>query len=152
MRPGISLRRGCAFVVGVVDMLDYGFAVMDDMRVRDVVHEEEQIIGAGAEVLIDLCKLRWILADVAGAGSDGAVHADSGVAVWAAGAIASEPLAPAVALGGFDAGTEVVAEDVGEGADAEVAGVLLVGMPGLKLEVVDRGDDLGIVAEGEARP
>jgi hypothetical protein len=51
-----------------------------------------------------------------------------------------------------DAGAEVVAEDVGEGADAEVAGVLLVGVPGVGLEVVDGGDDFGVVAPGEAGP
>jgi hypothetical protein len=34
---------------------------------------------------------------------------------------------PAVAFGGFDARAEVDAEDIGEGADAEGAGVVLVG-------------------------
>ena len=87
----------------------------------------------------------WVLADVAGTGGYGAVHAD-------ALRVGAEPLAPAVALGGLDAGAEVVAEDVGEGADAEVAGVLLVGVPGVALEVVDGGDDCGVVAPGEAGP
>ena len=66
--------------------------------------------------------------------------------------VGAEPLAPAVALGGLDAGAEVVAEDVGESADAEVAGVLLVGVPGVSLEFVDGGDDCGVVAPGEAGP
>ena len=40
-------------------------------------------------------------------------------------------------------GPKWIAEDVGERADAEVAGVLLVGVPGVALELVDGGDDLG---------
>ena len=74
---GVGLRGGCAFVVGVVDVLDYGFAVVQDVRVGDVVHEEEEIVGAGVDVLVDLGELGWILADVAGAGGYGAVHADA---------------------------------------------------------------------------
>ena len=46
----------------------------------------------------------------------------------------------------------MVAEDVGERADAEVAGVLLVDVPGVALELVDGGDDCGVVAPGEAGP
>jgi hypothetical protein len=64
------------------------------------MHEEQQVVGAGGERLVDCGELRRILADVAGAGGDGAVHAD-------AFAVGAEPLAPAVALGGFDAGAVV---------------------------------------------
>ena len=66
--------------------------------------------------------------------------------------VGAEPLAPAVALGGFDAGAVVDADDVGERAEAERAGVLLVDLPGVELELVDGGDDEWVVAEGEARP
>src|ERR1700743_804969 len=86
-----------------------------------------------------------MLADVAWTGAYGAVHAD-------AGCIGAEPLAPAVAFGGLDAGAVVVAENVGEGADAEVSRVLLVDLPGVALELVDGGDDSGVVAPGEAGP
>ncbi len=141
----VGLGGGGAFVVGVVDVLDYCFAVVEDVGVGDVVHEEEEVVGAGVDVFVDLGEFGWVLADVAGAGGYGAVHAD-------ALRVGAEPLAPAVALGGLDAGAEVVAEDVGEGADAEVAGVLLVDVPGVGLEVVDGGDDFGVVAPGEAGP
>ncbi len=46
---GVGLRGGCAFVVGVVDILDYGFAVVQDVGVGDVMHEEEEVVGTGGE-------------------------------------------------------------------------------------------------------
>ena len=73
----VGLRGGGAFVVGVVDVLDYGFAVVQDVGVGDVVHEEEEVVGAGVDVFVDLGEFRRVLADVAGAGGYGAVHADA---------------------------------------------------------------------------
>jgi len=72
---GVGLGGGCSFVVGVVDVLDYGLAVVEDVGVGDVVHEEEEVVGAGVDVFVDLGELGWVLADVAGAGGDGSVHA-----------------------------------------------------------------------------
>ena len=62
-----------------------------------MVEEEQQFVGRGRERFVDFRDGRAILADVAGAGGDGAVHADSFF-------VGAMPLAPAVFFGGFDVG------------------------------------------------
>ena len=98
-----------------------------------------------AEGLVNLRHFGRILACVAGAGRDAAVHADARV-------VGAVPLAPAVVFAGFDVGAVVAAGDVGEGLHAQRAGVVLIGRPGLHEHLVDRADHFGVGADGLARP
>ena len=141
----VGFRGGCPIVVSVIDILDYSFAVVQNVRVRNVMHEEEEVVGAGVDVFVDLGEFRRVLANVSGSSGDGAIHAN-------AGGICAKPLAPAVTLGGLDTGAEVIAEDVSERADAEVARVLLVDVPRVALQLVDSGDNCRIIPPSKARP
>ena len=134
-----------AFVMRIVDVLDHRFAGMQAVRIRDVVHEKQQIVRAGFERFVDPGHLRPVLADEAGAGGDGAVHAGA----FGIGAV---PLSPAVALGGLDVHAIVVAGDVGEGLETERTGVVFVGAPGAEENAADGRGGFAIRAEGEARP
>ncbi len=109
------------------------------------MQEEQQIVGAGGERLVNLGDGRAILADVAGAGGHRAIHAD---AVF----VGAMPLAPAVALGGFDVYAVVIAGDIGEGLQAERSGVVLIGAPGTELQGDDGFIHLGVAAERQAGP
>ena len=86
-----------------------------------------------------------VLADEAGAGRDGAIHAD---ALF----VGAVPLSPAVAFRGFDRDAVMIADDIGERLQTERAGVILVGAPGAELHAVDRLDDLRIAAERQPGP
>src|SRR5262249_28141118 len=64
----------------------------------------------------------------------------------------AEPLAPAIALGGFNAWPKMRTGDVGERPDAEWAGVALVDVPRRKQNLRNRAHHLRAVAEGQANP
>ena len=124
--PARRIRTGHrgALVVRIVDVLHQGLAVVQHVVVGNVVHEEQQAVGAGFQGLVDLSQLGWVLANEASARGDRAIHAD-------AFAVSPEPLPPAVALGRLDTGTVVDADDVGQAANAERTSVLLVHPPGV---------------------
>src|SRR5208283_4662366 len=88
---------------------------------------------------------RRVLRDVASAGGYGAVHADAVVN-------GAMPLTPAVSFRRFHARTVVAAENVGERASAERAGVALINIPGREEHGVDRADCFQVVAKCQARP
>ena len=56
---------GCAFVMAVVEVLDYGFAVVEFVGVGDVVEEEEQVVGGCGGVFVELGEFWGVLAGVA---------------------------------------------------------------------------------------
>ena len=85
------------------------------MRVRHVMHEEQQVVRTVVSSDSYIWRTgRRILADVAGAGRDRAIHADALV-------VGAMPLSPAVALRRFDRDAVVIADDVGERLQAERA-------------------------------
>ena len=122
--PVVHELRGLrgALVVAVVDVLDDGFSVVQFVGVGHVVEEEQQVVGRGGGGLVDLRDFWRVLADVARAGGDGAIHADAFV-------IGAVPLAPAVVFAGLDVRAVVAAGDVGERLQAERAGVVFVRGP-----------------------
>ena len=134
-----------AIVVAVVDMLDDCFAGPKTIVVGHVVEEEQEVVGRGGGSLIDLRDFWRILAHVAGAGGDGAVHTHTLM-------IGAVPLAPAVVLAGFDVGAVMAAGDVGEGLHAEGTGVGLVGGPRLHEHFRHNTIDHGIGADCLERP
>ena len=94
------------------------------------MEEQQQIVGRGRGVLVELRNAGRILTRVACAHGDGAIHADAFM-------IGAMPLAPAVVLAAFNAGAVVAAGDVGERLQAERAGVVHVGGPRLHEHVFD---------------
>src|SRR5450631_3068929 len=66
--------------------------------------------------------------------------------------VGSNPLSPAVVIGGGDTGAVVDAEDISERACAEWSGIAFIGMPAFKQQLIDGGDYIRIVAEGLPRP
>src|SRR5215813_672238 len=100
---------GRALVVRIIDVLDHGLTRMEDVGIRHVVHEQQQLVGTGCERLVHPRHRRAILTDETGACSNGAVHPD---ALF----VSAVPLAPAISLGRFNRGTVVNAYDVGQSA------------------------------------
>src|SRR5579863_7937502 len=113
---------GGAFIVGIVDVLNDSFSRVEFVCIRNVMEEEQKLVGRGRERFVDFRDWRTILADESGAGRDGAVHADSLF-------VGAMPLSPAVFFGGLDVRAVVAAGDVGEGLRAERAGVIFVSAP-----------------------
>ena len=97
------------------------------MRVRHVMHEEQQIVRTRLERFVHRAHRPAVLADESGAGRDRAIHADALV-------VGAVPLSPAVALGRFDGDAVVIADDVGQRLQPERAGVVLVGRPRVELD------------------
>src|SRR5665213_2827916 len=129
----------------IVDVLNYRFPGVKHVGVWHVVHEQEKTIGTGGERFVNASYFGWVLTDVSGAGRDGAIHANAAV-------VRANPLAPAVALRGFDIGSVMAVQNIGERAQPEWARVALIDAPGFQFEIGDGIDDAGIVAEGHADP
>ena len=85
------------------------------------------------------------MADVTCAGGDGAIHAYAVV-------IGAVPLTPAIVFAGLDVGAVVAAGDVGQGLEAERAGVAFIRGPALHQHFCDGADDGRIGRDGLARP
>ena len=145
--PAVHELRGLfrALVVCVVNMLNDRAARLQPVRVRHVVHEQQQVVGAGLERFVRRCHLRRVLRDVLRAGRHRPIHADALV-------VGTMPLSPPVALRRLDAGTVVRVEDVGERSRAERTGITLVRRPRFQQDAGDRFDHAAIVAECEPRP
>ena len=82
---------------------------------------------------------------IAAASCHRAVHSDAFV-------IGAMPLAPTVALGGFDAWAVVWADDIRQSSSTQRSGVILVNVPRRKLHGRQRADHLRIISKREARP
>lgn len=82
---------GGAGVVRVVEVLDHRLAGLQHVRVGHVVEPEEEVVGGGRDLLVLGGDGGGVLACVAGAVPDGAVHAD-------AGGVGACPLAPGVVV------------------------------------------------------
>ena len=101
------------------------FPECSTVRVRHMVHEEDQIVRTRRQRLVDGSHWRRILADEPGAGSRRPIHADALL-------VGAVPLAPAVALRRLDARPVVRARDIGQRLRAERPRVVLVGRPRLE--------------------
>src|SRR6266568_6609731 len=140
-----SRRLFCAFVMRIVDVLDNGLAGMQHVCIWHVMHEEQQLIRAVREWLINLLLFGRILPDVSGPSRNCAVHAN-------ALRIGAVPLAPAVPLRRFDSGAIMWAQNVGESTRSERPCIALIDVPRRKQHLRDRINNFGIVAEGQPRP
>src|ERR1017187_7945674 len=141
----VVIDRGRALVMRVVEVLDYGLAGVQPVGVGNVVEEEQQIVGAGFQGFVHLCNNWPILSRVAGALGHGAFQ---NYALF----VGIVPLASPVAFGSFDAHVGVVADNIGEGLQAERAGVVFVRAPGGELDGVDGLHGFWVAAEGEFGP
>src|SRR6188474_1179021 len=94
-----------ALIVDVVDVLDDGLSRMQHVRVRHMVHEQDQIVWTRGQRLVDGSNRRRVLADEPCASGDRPIHPD-------ALPVGPVPLAPAVSLRRLDAWSVVRARDV----------------------------------------
>src|ERR1035441_6861484 len=106
----------------VVDMLNHGLSRMQPIRVRYVMHEEQQVVGHGAQLLIHTRELRWILADKARPGGARPVYPHTVV-------IRSDPLPPAIPLRRLDTRTVMHMDNVGKSANTQGPRIVLVDAP-----------------------
>src|SRR5882762_157618 len=118
---------------------------MQYVGIRHMVKEQEQIVWATGQRLIELLHLRGILSDKPCACGHAAIHSDSL-------AVGAMPLSPTIPLGGFRPGIIVIPENVGERSHAQWPRIALVGMPRGKLHLRDRPHHPGITPKREPRP
>ena len=103
----VAFHHRRAVVVRIVDGLDHRLAGMQLVCVWDVMEEEQQVVGTSRQRFEHCGDGGAVLADVAGSGGNGAVHAHALL-------IGAVPLSPAVTLGRFHVHSVVVAGDIGE--------------------------------------
>src|ERR1700751_3910038 len=106
----------------VVHRLNDRLARMQDMRVRHVVKEQQQIVRTVGDILIQLLHSGRVLADEAGSRGYGPIHADALI-------VCPVPLPPSVLLRGLRAWTVVRSQNVGERSYSEWARVILICAP-----------------------
>ena len=144
--PARAQREHLLVGVGprVVDVLDDGLAAVQPVRVRHVVEEQQQLVGAGAHVLVAGGPRLGEQAGEAGAGGDAAVHAD-------AVAIREVVGAPGGVLVAVHVGAVMVAGPHHE-PHPERGGVLLVQLPRLAQQLAQHLTHQRIGAEGRLDP
>src|SRR5689334_22411749 len=103
---------------------------MENMRVRNMMHEKQQVIRASRQRLIELSCFGRVLPDVSRPGGHSAVHTDALI-------VSTDPLTPAVALSGLNVGTIVAAQNISERPHAERPGVPFVDAPRFQLHFYD---------------
>jgi len=139
------LDLGGPVVVGVVDVLNDGLSHVQTVRVRDVMHEQEQVIRTQVDGFVLLAE-RWrILADKSGSGFHCSIHAHAFV-------VGAMPLSPPVSLGRFNRHAIVVANDVGQRLQSERTRIPLVSRPRVQLNPRDGSDHLRIISKRQPRP
>ena len=128
--PLTDVLRGAfrTFVMGVVNVLDHGFAGLQHARVRNMVEEKEQLVRSGFRRLIQLGYRRRILPDIARAGGHGAIHPHPLM-------VSAVPLAPTVVLGRFHSGAVVTSENVRQCLGPQRTRVALIDLPRIDLHV-----------------
>src|SRR5215472_18888040 len=111
-----------ALVVRVIHELNHRLSGMQNMRVGNVVKEQEQIVGAILQFFVEPLYGRRILTHKTSARRDRAIHADTLV-------IRTVPLTPPVSLGGLRSRPIMATQNVRQGAHTQWPGVVLVGGP-----------------------
>src|SRR6266436_5505277 len=68
--PGFDVVRGAlrSFVVRIINLLDNGFSRVKNMRIPDMMEEEEQIVGSSFDRFVNFADKRRILRDISGSG------------------------------------------------------------------------------------
>src|SRR5262245_50034606 len=118
---------------------------METMRVRHVMHEENEIVGTVFQSFVLLRYGRRILAKKSCACRNCSIEPYAFL-------IGFVPLAPAVSFGRFYRDAIVVSDNVCQSLQAERSSVVFISPPGAELHINDGFRYEGIVAEGEARP
>src|SRR5439155_14899102 len=133
-----------AFIVRVINVLDYCLTGFQPIRVRHMMEKQEQGIRRGGKSFELLLDGRRILPHEACSRCDSAVHANALV-------IGAVPLAPTVVFRRSDSWAVMASQDVGERPGPERTGVILIGGPRGKEHGADRTHDRKIISKGKAR-
>ncbi len=107
----------------IVDVLDHGLAGVENVCVRHMVEEQEQVIRRGRHRFVEVLHFRRILADESRPGSHCAVHADAVM-------VCAMPLPPAILLRRRDSRSVMASQNVGKRSGSERSRVALVRVPG----------------------
>src|SRR5581483_10572514 len=134
-----------ACIVVLVDRLDDRLPGVQLVGVRQMMKEEDEIVGSVLWRFENLLDSRRILADVTGSGGNGAIHAHGVV-------IGANPLPPTIVLLRLGGRPVMRAGYVGESLEAEWARVMLVRRPRFHLDFGDLLEDSGIDRESLLSP